>query len=423
MSATAVARVKERLDARFEGNRPAKSWTLAVIGGALLISMTTAIGLALGGTGKPEADHPVFAMLRLAAPVIIMAIYALDGSRYARREKEQAPLLYAARIGQLADSLYFLGFLWTLWALIDCFVIHQMSIAQAVFRAFGYALVTTASGMFLRLLLLQFRYGDGAADQTDHIERQIQIFTRELSGAVDALGAFRRQSDEALTAWIASLTASCATVRQNVEAVQNQTGSLKDELVKVYQTAVEHNGRAVQGAVDEFNRRVEPNLARINKANEDLATVVADGSRAVESTMRSGASAVAGAIGSGTRQIGGILGNSAEELQGTLRRNTQTLAMATAEFVRGSGEQMGQVEDAIAGVAGRIREIRVPPEIVERVVTRQTEVAMSRLSDTTARLERAIKQLTATVEDSTQQMRRLRRKGWFRGWWDDFWGD
>lgn len=421
MSATAVARVKSRLEARFEGNRSAKAWTLAVIGGAFVISTTTAVGLRLGFTGRDENDHPAFAMLRLAAPVLIMAFYALDGSRHARREKEQAPLLYSARIGQLADSLYFLGFLWTLWALIDCFVIHQMSIAHAVFRAFGYALVTTASGMFLRLLLLQFRYGDGAADQADHVERQLQVFTREIGYAVNALGDFRNKSDEALAAWITSLTRSCDTVRRNVEAVQTQTGSLKEDLVKVYEAGVEHNGRAVRAAVNEFNQRVEPNLTRINQANEQLATAVTNGASAVESTMRSGASAVAGVIGSGTRQIGAILGSSAEELQGALRRNTHTLSIATTEFVRGAGEQMGQVEDSIAGVAGRIREIRVSPEIVERVVTRQTEVAMSRLSETTARLERAITQLTTTVEDSTRQLRHLRRKGRAREWWDSFW--
>jgi hypothetical protein len=423
MSATAVARVKSRLEARFEGNRSAKAWTLAVIGGAFVISTTTSIGLAMGVTGRDGADHPVFAMLRLGAPVLIMAFYALDGSRHAAREKQQAPLLYAARIGQLADSLYFLGFLWTLWALIDCFVIHQMSIAHAVFRAFGYALVTTASGMFLRLLLLQFRYGDGAADQVDHIERQLQVFTREIGTAVHALGQFRCKSDEALAAWITSLTSSCDTVKQNVEAIQSQTISLKDDLVKVYEAGVQHNGRVVQAAVNEFNQRVEPNLTRINTANEKLATVVANGASAVESTMRSAGSGLAGTIGTGTRQVGIVLGSAAEELQGTLRRNTHTLSTATAEFVRGAGEQMGQVEDAIAGVAGRIREIRVSPEIVERVVTRQTEVAMSRLSDTTARLERAINKLTATVEDSTQQMRRHRRKGRIREWWDSLWGD
>src|SRR5215510_11066745 len=103
--------------------------------------------------------------------------------------------LRSARVGQLADSLYFLGFLWTLWALIDSFVINQLSIAEGVFRAFGYALVTTATGMFLRLLLLQFGYS--AEDQVrlgeSIVEEEIAQFSKAVSNAVTSISRFHTQ--------------------------------------------------------------------------------------------------------------------------------------------------------------------------------------------------------------------------------------
>jgi hypothetical protein len=55
--------------------------------------------------------------LRLWIPVALMMIYAWCGYRHTR--SEQLPALKSARTSQLADSIYFLGFLWTLWALID----------------------------------------------------------------------------------------------------------------------------------------------------------------------------------------------------------------------------------------------------------------------------------------------------------------
>jgi hypothetical protein len=400
MSATAVARIKAKLDAKFEGNRPAKSWTLAVLGGAIVISMTTAFGLTIDATGKGEADHPLFALLRLSAPVAIMVAYALDGSRYAKRDKAQAPLLYTIRIGQLADSLYFLGFLWTLWALIDCFVIHEMSIAQAVFRAFGYALVTTASGMFLRLLLLQFRYGDGASDQQEYVERQIAVFTRELGGAVGVIREFQKQSDEALKAWIGLLTASCNTVKENVKAIQDQTASLRDELVKVYEAGVEHNGKVVQAAVDEFNKRVEPNLKRLNEANGQLATSVV----------------------TGTRQIAQILNLGAEQLKGALDRNHDIITTATEAFVQGSADQMGHVEDALAGIAKRLSEIPVPQDAIERALIRQGALATSGLSEATSRLEDATRHLTTAAENSAKQIRSPGDRG-SKAWWGRFRGE
>src|SRR5262249_44366707 len=55
---------------------------------------------------------------------------------------------------RVADSVYFLGFLWTLYALIDNLIwrpSEDLGVKQ-ILRIFGYALVTTAAGMFLRLL-------------------------------------------------------------------------------------------------------------------------------------------------------------------------------------------------------------------------------------------------------------------------------
>src|SRR5260370_19699008 len=73
---------------------------------------------------------------RLVVPVLIMLGYAWIGYKQITRSE---PALRSARVVQLADSLYFLGFLWTLWALIFSLVFTNIRDAEGVFRVFGYS--------------------------------------------------------------------------------------------------------------------------------------------------------------------------------------------------------------------------------------------------------------------------------------------
>src|SRR5690349_6940978 len=73
----------------------ATGWTLAAAGGFVAIS-------ALSGQSSS---------LRLLAPLVIMALYVYFGLNSPGRNT-----------AKLADSIYFLGFLWTLYALINEFI-------------------------------------------------------------------------------------------------------------------------------------------------------------------------------------------------------------------------------------------------------------------------------------------------------------
>src|SRR6266446_8718087 len=192
--------------AKLRANKLVAMWLLSALTGMLAITLTIGIGISSHTTGSEKADSRIFVIVRLLVPVAILLLYAWRGYEYATSTGGLSTLR-RARLGQLADSLYFLGFLWTLWALIDSFVIHQMSIAEAVFRAFGYALVTTASGLFLRLLLIQFSYSEEEQVRLGEqsVEEEIASFTREVRDAVKRLNAFKTRTDTAVTMWIESL--------------------------------------------------------------------------------------------------------------------------------------------------------------------------------------------------------------------------
>src|SRR5438128_12684045 len=74
----------------------AMAWSACAVLGAVAISV---IG---------RADF-----VRLIVPLSLMGFYVWYGTRFEGRNTPR-----------FADSVYFLGFLWTLWALIDALVIH-----------------------------------------------------------------------------------------------------------------------------------------------------------------------------------------------------------------------------------------------------------------------------------------------------------
>jgi hypothetical protein len=139
-------------------------WAAAAMGGALLISLTTGVSV-----------------IRLALPVAVMVFYAAAAYR-----------LPNVDVPKLADSVYFMGFLWTLWALIDTTVIKHEVSQGSIFRVFGYALVTTTIGMFLRLFLVQFHYSvdDQAAEAREELDIVVARLRTQLEASEQSLKTF-----------------------------------------------------------------------------------------------------------------------------------------------------------------------------------------------------------------------------------------
>jgi len=135
--------------------------------------------------------EPTNKVLRLGVPVLLMLFYAINGHYYAYRGNNS--IRTKARLDQVADSVYFLGFIWTLWALIDSLVFKRLSASEAVFRTFGYALVTTAVGMFLRLALIQM---SGWAEDFPGIEEKIEGFGHAVDTAILQLNQLARFMDK-----------------------------------------------------------------------------------------------------------------------------------------------------------------------------------------------------------------------------------
>jgi hypothetical protein len=97
---------------------------------------------------------------------------------------------------KVADSVYFMGFLWTLWALIDVLVWKPQLTAAQLYIAFGYALTATTAGMFLRLGLLQFHrtLDEQQAGAVDTLDERVGQLLAELDACQKQLATFRGTS-------------------------------------------------------------------------------------------------------------------------------------------------------------------------------------------------------------------------------------
>lgn len=388
-------------------------WLLSAVSGALAITLTIGIGISSHATGSEKADSLVFVAIRLLLPVAILLAYAWRGYEYANRTGGLRTLR-RARLGQLGDSLYFLGFLWTLWALIDSFVIHQMSIAEAVFRAFGYALVTTAFGMFLRLLLLQFSYSDEEqvrlGEQT--VEEEIATFTVKVREAVDSLTAFRTQTDNAVRSWIQTLNGSAEDLKLAVAGVTEQTTDLKEALLKMHETSADHVDKLVEGALDEFIKRLEPSLQALNTANSEFVTEVTNNTAfltdhfkqstgRIEQAVSQGVKNVENAAATGAEQVESELVAASGAIKASLEKSSRTIETASNTFAVSLSTQMTSLESSLRQLSVRINDVNVPVDIVEKSVADKLASLNSAISESSQAIKQQALEFASGVSTKT----------------------
>lgn len=138
---------------------------------------------------------------------------------------------------RFADSLYFMGFLWTLVALIRVVTTPDLTQAQ-MFPRFGYALIATAAGMLLRVLVIQFQetLPDRMTDAQETISLEAEKLAREFRSATDELRSFNSGASQELTQWLAAFLRSLSKVQERIEGAHE---AATDESVKQIQQASE----------------------------------------------------------------------------------------------------------------------------------------------------------------------------------------
>ena len=372
--------------AAISGQQPAFVWLMAAF---------------LGGAAISAAPRET--VVRLLLPVGVMIGYVW--LTYPR-DSGAGQGLQAARIAQLADSAYFLGFLWTLWALIDSFVLKRATGAETAFRVFGYALVTTAAGMATRLYLLQFRYGAG--DQADEaeftVERRLQIFSTAMQDASRSIQSFHTYA-ERLNPDIEQLSKNLKTLdllfvdahQETTKAIKNNITTVVEEIRGALKTPIQEYGRAIRAFTANVDQQSRLLTQAVQKSSTDLGQAVKDAAEKAHRVIRETEERIGLDHVELVDRLRGQAVRIVEELRGLSDRlasidlptdGLKTFAGCFSELERTlaalgtvlgpDGEvranlsgfaneiqgRTGAVGKALEDFAGRLRSIKVPPEIV-----------------------------------------------------------
>jgi DNA repair exonuclease SbcCD ATPase subunit len=360
-----------------------------------------------------------------------MALYALSGFRLAQSARA-FPALQAAQVGRLADSIYFLGFLWTLWALIDSFVIQRMSVAEAVFRTFGYALVTTASGMFLRLLMLEFQHTDRDLWARGDLDLGMELakVSTELSGAAKSLASFREGTDNSLKAWVASLAELDKLHRAAEEQLTKRlteserllfeqlaksakvfddqlaqsAKQLAEQLAQSEKLLSDQQERKLDTALEKLTRKLEPSIERLAAANRKSAE-----------EFEKGATAIGVGLGAATSRFSAATATAAASVQSSAKNSTDSIKSSTEQVTQSLAQGSNRIGSALSDLTTQIRQIRIPPDVIETSVQRKVDQINDRLAAAARSLNDAITRLPGVVRDAARQVGSERRKG-ILGW-------
>jgi hypothetical protein len=351
-------RKNQRSNFMAEGAQLPSLWALFALLGAFAVSFT------------PSSNVTA----RLGLPIALMLAYLLIA--YKRASFAATQILRTARIGQLADSLYFLGFLWTLWALIDSLVFKQKTARDAVFIIFGYALVTTAAGMFLRLLLLQFVYN--IKEQSDlaeqAIENQIENFVVLVAAAAKAV--------ESLAA--------------GLDSVHMQTGNLIADLSKTQQQQLEQIRLAAESQFREFGEKLlqelDPSIRKLGISIAALADQVAISQNNLKNTTPETVNAMRTAT---NRCIETVSDSQAKIAEGISRVEKGAHAIISAAVTTQNSAQ--QATNSLNQLDARIRNIRVSSGVVESAVMQQTSQIFSQIRSAVATLNSSAQNMTITL--------------------------
>lgn len=428
--------------AAISGQQPAFVWAVAAL---------------LGGAAISAAPRET--VVRLFLPVGVMFAYVWITYP---RDPGPGQGLQAARIAQLGDSAYFLGFLWTLWALIDSFVLKRATGADTAFRVFGYALVTTAAGMGTRLYLLQFRYGVG--DQADEaeftVERKLQIFATAMQEASSSIQSFHMYAEklnpdiEKLSKTLKSLDDLFAdTHQETTKAIKVNITTVVEEIRAALKTPVQEYGRAIRAFTANVDKQSQLLTQALQKTGERIGSdhlELVERLRSQVARIGEELRGLSDRLASIDLPIDGLktFTGCFSELEGTLTALSTILGsdgqvrLSLSGFANEIQGRTGAIGKALEDFAARLRSIRVPPEIVIDIsnVTQSVEGlqkaveglllkagdqrwerAPQTASDAVLKLTASVNNLRQSLESADASARNIltddgRRKGRFWPW-------
>lgn len=264
-------------------------------------------------------------ILGFVLPLALMALYVVVGLR--RRDRDE--------LGdeKFADSCYYLGFIFTISAIIIC-LLDLGAIGERlgdIAVRFGAAMVTTVAGLIVRVILVSFR--KDAHDIRQSIEQDLldaeRAFRTHLELAVDRLREFEGIVDDGSRSAMARVQLSIEDAvgvyserfqalferiaadnrRLSEESVTHAklVSDKLNELLSEHATALVRSMHSLQKAVDEFSRNLDGRLKTISFPDDFFSRSLAApvlGLRAAIDQIAQQVTELSGTLHAGAQRVG-----------------------------------------------------------------------------------------------------------------------
>lgn len=209
-------------------------------------------------------------------PAAVVIAYFLIGMVVIRKLKN---------VEGFADSLYYMGFLFTLWSLFIAFApfgtIQEQIQSQQVMESFSIALITTVLGITGRIFILQSHQTvvDQGEEARESLSWLVKKLTEEMETSIQVLQDAR---NEVINAATESNTLAHEALNQSTEAAVKQINdSLEQHLTAVDSAVSDIADRMsnidlprdiIKKRYDGLADQMESSLARVTAATNNVVT-------------------------------------------------------------------------------------------------------------------------------------------------------
>lgn len=343
-----------------------------------------------------------------AAAMVVYFIYGLLHDSSARNTE------------RFADSLYYMGFILTLFALFLAMTpglgTHTATTSREVIEKFGLAIVTTFIGMSLRILLIQFRPApsDFEEEAAQSLVEHARRVTAQTTQIVVDLERFRERIAD--------------TVRQAVDEMRAEVGRKGTELEIMVTDSAEQlqlTRRRVIEDIEAAGGELAAQLRAVSIPRDLLSTALSEMVSGLKAELAKAAHTISGSLSEFAAEIatalgeGRAAGKAAKDFQRILNQTNQNLSKAadlTAESLVVLGTSMdastrgmvrvADMERAAAEISNELKDLlRALRESTQAVEAGMAALAAESEHAATGVAEEA-QRLSQAIISSAQELRR-----------------
>jgi hypothetical protein len=330
------------------------------------LKVTFFLSLAVGLTGGSFGNWQI--------PTIAVCAYAVIGWLITRNEEN---------IERFADSLYYMGFLFTIWGLLFAFGpwidnVQNLS-STTIITQFGIKLITTVVALTARIVLIQVRstLAEETEESRETLGAMAKAMIREMEQSVEELQNTRNRilarTQEDASQMQAAAMRDLATLHAEIHQQSQQmlagcAGSLSKLLGQIEAIRVPPDILAtpLDAAAKDLAAETAQLQAALRESGAGIAAVLADSLERAQESGRRMDSALAGFEGFGqlvseTDAAVAAMAKASATLQETFRQTNTFLGELTrviAALQQATNSDVTNVREALKTAADDIQKLR-----------------------------------------------------------------